>query len=189
MALSLAEAYPRSRRHGSLQSRPVAPPALRGMDRDDLVARREHRREVRGRRRAGGADAGATIVVASTLSRGSLNSTNDIAEFCGWGNVSSTARRENAQTLFSGISYSPYRSPRSLGVCRRLPDSTDGNGFCRAAHRPAALNELTRLLNEGGKARGSARRCRRRPCVQLCALQSTRRHERKHPAAWFPVAW
>ena len=87
MALSLAEAYARSRRHGSLQSRPVAPPVLRGMDRDELVARREYRREVRGRRRTGGADAGATIVVASTLSRGSLNSTNDIAEFCGWGNV------------------------------------------------------------------------------------------------------
>src|SRR3974377_1409680 len=151
MALSLAEAYARSRRHGSLQSRPVAPPVLRGMDRDELVARREYRREGRGRRRTGGADAGATIVVASTLSRGSLNSTNDIAEFCGWGNVSSTARRENAQTLFSGISYSPYRSPRSLGVCRRLPDSTDGNGFFKARTRPSAPHEWQGGVNVGGK--------------------------------------
>ena len=75
MALSLAEANPRSRRYGSLQSRPVAPPGLRGMD--DQVARQENRREVRGPRRAGGVGAGARIVADSTLSRGPLNSTND----------------------------------------------------------------------------------------------------------------
>src|SRR5262249_23557571 len=61
----------------SLQSGPLAPPVLRGMDRDDQVARLEDRREVRGRRRAGGAGARASIVADSDLSRGSLNSTNE----------------------------------------------------------------------------------------------------------------